>query len=177
MSLSVYPEQMNCDYCHSLDDAALQRTIDSLLTRRLIRSIGSSTETRYSLTEAGGQMWEAERRPDWDRFVTMSQKELGNFQSGSVVAFCTKELIGRGFLGGMFASGLITPVSSIRKRQVYNKRLLPWKKFPTVFVLRCRTSDHVAHFPKNVDWETYESTRCWWRTIHESETLYESFSR
>ncbi len=170
MSSSVYANHMNCAYNHSLDDTGLADTIDSLLSRNLIHPIGNSVNTTgpaYSLTESGGELWERERRPEWMRYVTTSQKELGNFPIGSIVAMCADELIGRQCLGAMFASGLITPASSIRTRALYDKRLVPWKKFPSVYALRCRTSDNINHWPKPVEWDVYESSRCWWRTIGE----------
>jgi hypothetical protein len=173
MSSSVYAEHMNCDYNHSLDDTSLRQTIDSLVSRNLISAIGnsaSSNDRRYVLTEYGGELWELERRPDWQRYVTTTRK-LGNSRSGSIVAICADELIGRKCLGAMFASGLITPTSMICCRELPAKRLIPWKTFPALLALRCRTSDNVHHWPKPIDWDVYESSRCWWRTIRELLTL------
>ena len=174
MSSSVYSEHMNCGYSHSLDNAELHRTIDSLLSRNLIRPVSNTiimTELRYVLTESGGKFWELERQPDWQSYIATSQKELGNFLTGSIVALCTDERIGRQCLGSMFASGLITPAGSIRTRQLLNKRLVPWKTHPSVFMLRCQTSDDINHWPKTVEWDVYESSRCWWRTFAELQTL------
>ena len=174
MSSSAYAAHMNCDYNHSLDDAALHETIASLLSRKLIRSIGNtanSMEWRYALSDSGGKLWELERQPDWQRYITTTQKELGNFPAGSIVALCADEQIGRQCLGSMYASGIITPAGAIQTRQMYGKRLVPWKIFPSVFAVRCRTSDSINHAPQPVEWEVYESSRCWWRTIAELQTL------
>ena len=175
MASTVYAEHMNCGYSHSLDDDGLRATIDSLLSRNLIQAIGSSvntTEPRFSLTESGGEIWELERQPDWQRYVTTSQRELGNFPTGSIVAFCADQHIGRRCLGAMFASGLITPAGPIRTREIYNKRLLPWKSFSSGYALQCRTSDNVNQWPKPIEWDVYESSRCWWQTVSELQALH-----
>ena len=174
MSSSVYAIHMNCAYNHSLDDSDLSSTIDSLLSRSLIHLCGnsaSSTEPVYSLTESGGELWELERRPDWTRYVRTSQKELGSFPAGSIVVFCADESVGRQCLGAMFASGLITPAGSIRTRPLCNKRLVSWKTLSTAFALRCQTSDNIHNSPKTVEWDVYESSRCWWRSIGELLSL------
>lgn len=174
LSSSVYAQHMNCGYNHSLDDVALGHTIDSLLDRNLIHLIGNSvdsTDIIYSLTESGGKLWEIERQPDWQRFITTSQTMIGSNSTGSIVALCVDEQIGRQCLGAMFASGLITPTGSIRGRELSNKRLVPWKSFPSVIALRCRTSDNVNHLPKPVEWNVYNASRCWWRSIDELLSL------
>lgn len=174
LSSSVYAEHMNCDYNHSLDDTDLNQTIEKLLSRKLIQRIGNtldSNKPRYTLSETGGELWEIERKPDWQCFVATSQKELGNFSTGSIIAWCTDEIVGRLCLGSMFSAGLITPTGSIRGRASHSKRLVPWKSFPVVYSLRCSTSDNINHWPKPVEWDAYEKSRCWWRTIAELQTL------
>ena len=174
MSSSTYPVHMNCEYNHSLDDVSLGHAIDSLIDRNLLRMTGNSaksTDTVYSLTESGGEMWELARQPNWMRYVTTSQNIIGHNPTGSLVVLCTDEQIGRQCIGAMFASGLITPVSSIRLRDLHNKRLVPWKSFPLINALRCRTSDNVDHWQKPVDWDAYHFSRCWWRSIDELLSL------
>ncbi len=41
LSSSVYSLHMNCHYSHSLDDAALLETLNSLLARKLIVPMGA----------------------------------------------------------------------------------------------------------------------------------------
>lgn len=174
MSSLVYAEHMNCDYNHALNDADLFDTINSLLARNLIHLIGNSGNSKapiYSLTASGGKLWELERRPNWNRYVSTSQKLLGSFLVGSIVATCVTELVGRQCLGSMFASGLITPIRSIRTRQLSEKRLVPWKTFPSIYAVRCRTSDDGRDLLSSVESEVYDSSRCWWRSIDELLTL------
>ena len=170
MSSSVYAEHMNCEYNHTLDDETLQRTLDSLTSRKLIHPVGNSKMTDsvvYSLTGTGGKLWEIERKPDWLRYVATSQKALGCFPTASIVALCIDEQIGRLCLGAMFASGIITPTKTIRVRELHSRRLVSWKTFSPVYALRCQTSDHVNHWHRSVDLDVYEHSRCWWRSISE----------
>jgi len=175
LSASAYAIHMNCDYSHSLNDDELSAAICSLLSRNLVRFVGNSANSHaptYSLTEAGGALWELERKPNWKQYVTTSQKQLGTFSTGSIVAFCVDEIVGRKCLGAMFASGLITPAGAIRSRSLCDKRLVPWKLFPSVYALRCQTTDSVHDAPKSVEWDAYHSSRCWWRSIGELLSLY-----
>ncbi|MEM9942277.1 MAG: hypothetical protein AAF939_11985 [Planctomycetota bacterium] len=90
LSSSVYPIHMNCKHNHSLDDGELSNTIDSLLSRQLIRSVGNSAKSQctiYSLTESGGLLWERERQPNWSQYVNTSirhdvTKGTGDFLIG-----------------------------------------------------------------------------------------------
>ncbi len=170
LSSNVYSLHLNCLYSHSLDDAELHETLNSLLSRKLIVPIGDplkSNETRYALTEKGGRMWELERKPDWQRYVSTLQKELGMFPTGSITVFCLNRDTGRKCLGAMFAAGMITPGGPIRTRSTFDKRLMPWKNFSHVHVLRCRTLDNVRSSPRPIEWDVYELTRSWWRSIGE----------
>ncbi|MEO1527243.1 MAG: hypothetical protein AAFX06_17525 [Planctomycetota bacterium] len=174
LSSAVYELHMNCGYNHSLDDDQLLETLSSLRSRNVLRLIGntSTTETPvYSLTESGGGLWEQERRPDWRAFVTTLQRELGVFASGSIIAYCVDEQVGRRCLGAMFSSGMITPAGPIRTRRFENRRGLPWKMFPKLVALRCKTLDDIRHGPKPVEWDVFESSRCWWRSVDELLTL------
>ncbi len=170
LSSTVYSQHLNCAYTHALNDAELRETLNSLLLRNLIVPIGDTvkeTETRYALTESGGRMWELERKPDWRRYVTALQKELGMFSTGSITIFCLDHYTGRKCLGAMFAAGMITPGGPIRTRSMFDKRLLPWKNFSYVHALRCRTLDDVRNSPRTIEWGVYETSRSWWRSIGE----------
>lgn len=174
LSASAYAIHMNCDYTHSLNDRELSDALCSLLSRCLVRVVGNSANSNaptYSLTETGGALWELERQPNWNQYVTTSQKQLGTFSTGSIVALCVDEIVGRQCLGAMFASGLITPAGSIRSRMLYDKRIVPWKWFPSIFALRCKTSDSIHDARESVKWYAYQSSRCWWRSIDELLSL------
>lgn len=174
LSSTVYSQHLNCAYCHALDDVELRETLNLLLARKLIVPIVdslNSSETRYALTEEGGRMWEVERQPDWHRYISTHQKELGMFPTGSISAVCLNQNMGRKCLGAMFAAGMITPGGPIRTRSIFDKCLLPWKNFRHVYVLRCRTLDDVRRSPKSIEWDVYETSRSWWRTIGELITL------
>src|SRR5690242_15904742 len=69
----VFPYQYNCP-THGLDDATLNQTLDRFetqgwLTGENFEVPGSGTDRSIRVTPAGGQLWEAERLPDWTRHV------------------------------------------------------------------------------------------------------------
>lgn len=181
MKSSVYPIFMNCRYTHSLDDIELLGVIESLQARELIQVTGNSNRGNsnedkdpvFTLTESGGVQWELERKPNWNRFIVSGQKLLGVFPTGSIRILCTEERLGRQYLGALFASGMITPSSSIKTRAMYNLRLVPWKSFPFAVALRCRTSDSVHHLPKTDFTDAYEAVRSWWVSLDELRHLDE----
>ncbi len=181
MRAEAYSIHMNCSYSHGLDDTALESTLSKLIRQELLTcKVGRiwMAEKRkcvdgkiYTLTDAGGRLWELERCPDWHRYVISSQRLLGNSSRGMIRVACVSEMVGRLCLGAMFASNLITPISRIKVRYIWNTRLQPWKTFERAAILRCQTNDHVNDTKAAVLWDVYQSKRCWWRTIAELDTL------
>jgi hypothetical protein len=181
LRIEHYSFHMNCLYSHSLNDADLELTLASLVARGLLNcKVGKiwRIETReyvdgkiYALTESGGHLWELERLPDWDRYLTTSQWMLGTNNRGMIRIVCPNEEIGRLCMGAMFAAGLIAPIGRIRVRNIWDAMLLPWKTFGKVKSIRCKTSDNAndAMFPSL--WNVYNARRCWWRDIAELDTL------
>ena len=177
----VYPFHMNCSYSHCLNNADLELTLASLEARGLLNcrvgkiwriDIRDYVDGKiYALTESGGHLWELERLPDWDRYLTTSQWMLGTNNRGMIRIVCPNEEIGRLCMGAMFAAGLIAPIGRIRVRNIWDAMLLPWKTFGKVKSIRCKTSANVndAMFPSL--WNVYNARRCWWRDIAELDTL------
>ena len=176
-----YSFHMNCPYSHGLDDQALQSTLTSLVVRGLIQHKTGPLwriETRsyvkgdlYAMTEAGGKLWELERLPDWNRFLRTDHWQLGANSRGMMRIVCAEESTARMCIGAMFASGLISPIGRVRVRTIWNARLLPWKSFSRVQSIRCKTNDNVHDSTTATDWNVYNGMRCWWRDIHELESL------
>lgn len=181
LTMDNYSVHMNCEYSHGLDDKELSEALASLCGRGLLHSQGQpicsigdqsyKLEQLYTMTEAGGALWEKEREPQWERFVSTSKWQLGVNCRGMMRIIAISEDIGRLCMGTMFAAGQILPASRIRVRTLWDARLLPWKTFPRVHSIRCKISDNLADevLPKN--WNFYNSGRCWWRDIEELNCL------
>ena len=181
LRIEGYSFHMNCRYSHSLDDDRLRITLASLVDRRLLNEIISpifNVETRdwshgprYTLTESGGDLWDRERKPDWNSFVATAHWQLGLNCRGIMRILCSDERIGRMCLGSMFNAGLVSPIGRIQVRTIWNARLLPWKTFNRVYSIRCKTNDSVNDGPVRTDWSVYNACRTWWRDIHELDSL------
>ena len=181
MRTEVYSLHMNCSYSHGLNDADLEMKLASLAARRLISckvgkiwrvDIREYVEGEiYTMTDSGGHLWELERLPDWDRYITSCQWMLGTGNRGMIRILCPTEETGRLCMGAMFAAGLIAPIGRIRVRNIWDAMLLPWKTFARVTSIRCKTNDNVndAMFPSH--WDVYNARRCWWRDIAELDSL------
>ena len=186
LRIEEYSSHMNCLYSHGLSDADLELTLASLVFRGLLNCKDGKiwrVESRdyvdgktYTLTNAGGKLWELERRPDWNRYLVTCQWQLSTNSRGMIRIVCPTEDIGRLCMGAMFAAGLITPAGRIRVRNIWDAQLLPWRTFKQVTSIRCKISDNVndAMFPTH--WGVYNAKRCWWRDIAELDSL-ESSSR
>jgi hypothetical protein len=181
LRIEDYSFHMNCLYSHSLNDADLELALTSLVARGFLNCrVGKiwRMETRdyvngniYSMTESGGHLWELERLPDWDRYLSEWQWLLGSGDRGMIRIVCPTEEVGRLCLGAMFAAGLIAPIGRVRVRNIWDAKLLPWKTFGRVKSIRCKTSDSLndAMFPAH--WDVYNAGRCWWRDIGELDSL------
>ncbi len=132
--------------------------------RTSTRADSSST---FSLSSDGGALWEQERLPNWDRYITTSQRELGLFPTGSQRICGANESICRQFAGALFGAGSVTPIGPIRTRTAYNVRLVPWRDFERVCLLRFPTKDSVHDSLRYTDWNVYNSSRGGWRSLSE----------
>ena len=167
----AYPYQLNLPYTHSLDDKALAEFLASasasgLVWRKTAIHSGKSYEY-FSLSTEGGALWEQERLPNWERYVTTSQRELGLFPTGSQRICGANESICRQFAGALFGAGLVTPGGPIRTRTVCHVRLVPWRDFGRVCLLRFPTKDSVHDPLRYTDWDVYNSSRGGWRSLLE----------
>ncbi|MFN9913353.1 MAG: hypothetical protein ACK53L_12255, partial [Pirellulaceae bacterium] len=75
----AYPYQLNLPYTHTLDDRALTEflatALDSGLVWRKTDIHSGKPYEYYSLSAKGGALWEQERLPDWQRYITTSRRE------------------------------------------------------------------------------------------------------
>jgi hypothetical protein len=181
LRMENYSLHMNCQYSHGLSDDELKITLNSLIDRGLLRSrIGKVLRkgarayedgNLYTITEAGGRLWELERLADWDRFVVSTERALSASLRGVIRIVCRSELVGRLCLGAMFASGSVSPIGPIRARTVWDAKLLPWKVFERVVSVRCQIDARTHGQPMTVHWDVYHASRCWWRDVSELDSL------
>jgi hypothetical protein len=153
---------------HNLDDHQLRDTLDLFCEARILVSelFTWRNETRpcYGLTPHGGELWESERTPVWDRYATdryLCGPESSGRQTMSICALSANirdDFWQIGGKTGMWSSD----VGRVRFWQISRHVLIPWKSFPRIFVAIAKIRE--CH---ECDWALYETRRTWWRTVEE----------
>ena len=164
----AYPVYANTPYSHSIPDDQLRARLLALVERKLLftyKYAGSAarpprSEDCYALTSAGLQAWEAERCPDWSRFIVDSE------YADSLTVAALSEEIGLRFIdvcrqSGLWAIAAAQPVHRVE----HDVSLVRWKTFGEVHYFEVPTLPEVSG-PK-VDWALYRSKRIWWRSTSE----------
>jgi hypothetical protein len=169
----AYAACQNLPYTHGLDDAALDRTVEDLVRGGLLaRRTERRGRTWYGLTEAGGQLWEAERTPRWERFCCDSwwpDEESGHWRGAvwSPQASTAEAYLLAARRRGLHAPDVVWEAPTLSG----HRRLVPWKTFDTVYEVRLRLPRSMDEPGGVVDWAGYEGERTWWRSIGELATL------
>lgn len=160
----VYSVHMNVAYEHSMSNEEVDDTLQRLHEGKLITKRYESPES-FTLTPAGGLLWESERRPNWQTYVS----ECGTHNEERFSFVVLDKNIGRLFVAGMTAAGLIVPTNQVQSRTIYNHWLTPWKRVSAAELVRVHVrGEDPLQFP---DWDVYESCRIWWRSINELDAL------
>jgi hypothetical protein len=162
---SVFRNQWNlCS--HNLDDEQLRKTIDRFCEAGILVSESSSWGEEiclyYGLTPHGGELWEAERTPIWDRYAT---ERYGGYSSGreTVTIRALSASIRDDFWRvGNDARMWDSDGGRVRFWEISRHVLIYWKNFATIYVA-------VAHIRDcyGCDWSLYNARRTWWRNVEE----------
>lgn len=153
-------EQGQLPYNHSLNDADLRESLNQLVENGLLRTFvyayaDDMEDSQYfGLTKKGGQLWEQERQPNWERYIYVQQYEeddmlIWSVESASLAA-------AQGYMEVAKQAGLGAPedLTLVRKP---NHQFLPWKNFPLIFELYGEATEELdANLPLK-----------WWRNIPE----------
>lgn len=164
-----YASWHNLPYTHTLEAAALRELIDKLIREGVITSRvwGPGYRLFYTLTEAGGKLWELERAPDWERYCTDSSTvdDNGNWTLSieSPLLTTAKEFVdcARHCLLYRFHPDEMSTTT----RTEAKISTVEWKVFPTVGALSVRT--YPLPEANHADWNEYENRRTWWRGLVE----------
>jgi len=129
-----------------------------------VGQLGRSFRPRFvGLTELGGAAWEAERNPDWSKFVSDGYWYEGQLDSSLVVSSPSEEialkLLDSFIAAGVWTVGNAEPVHWIEEGCM----LLLWKKFDLVHHFEVSSFEYCAQ----TNWSLYEERRFWWRTTTE----------
>jgi hypothetical protein len=159
----VYHAHRNVRFTHGLDDEALSRTLRSLVGRGLFACETHDDEApRYSLTPRGGDLWEAERKPDWTRYCRARLTGIASGAHRARVFSPDRTTLDR-FISVATETRYYTNMPARwRHAQLANCALLPWKTYPTVHVALFKLPEQRF---ENVDWKRFTKERASWSCV------------
>jgi len=177
--------------CHGLDDATLYATLDRFeslgwTTGRNWSTHWSKTDRTVELTDKGGELWEAERLPDWGRYVTDSGGgwicSMPTRHRVKIYGF-SQRIVREFFDIGRSCGFFDLDVGPLRLA-VATRPWIYWKPPRAVHLLSWWSESlappdgqdlaAVIAFGKRWQsmWEQLESMRTWWRFPHEIGKLW-----
>jgi DNA-binding HxlR family transcriptional regulator len=164
-----YATWHNLPYSHNLETNVLRDLINRLVENGILSSHPSDFDGRifYGLTEAGGKLWEVERVPDWERYCTdySTEDETGQWMlsvespaAATAQAFMDCAAHCRLY---RFKQDEIRTTTLIEEKP----SIVYWKTFSTVYSMSVPMNALMD--ANQVDWQEYERSRSWWRTLTE----------
>jgi hypothetical protein len=85
------------------------------------------------MTELGGELWSAERKPAWDRLATDRYGRTSSDRELVSVVSPSSDVVEEFLTVGHDTRMWNLDGATIRRRQMQNFALLPWRAFPTVY--------------------------------------------
>jgi len=172
---SYYSIFFNTPYSHSLSNRELILLIQDLNDRGLLNFHGKKAdeitssdffegsspklyECSITLSPAGGQLWELERDPDWDKYVTEDMLDNDLFGIFSPSLETAKAFFEVSQRCGLYS---YSGISDYKKQK--NLIGIEWRTFDCVNVISVALEED----PEETDWELYHQERMWWRSINE----------
>ena len=158
-----FQERLNFPYVHKFSDEELTQTFDNLLERRLIKKRQRKRSAKkpkekldwFTLTKNGGKLWSFERRPNWENYCIEStsfdnvgshiEVYSGSQQTLEKYVECEQQVL---------QAELAISVE-IQFKILENHFLIPWKRFPKVYV-----ANWILNFSKIREFQWEDSEYC-----------------
>jgi hypothetical protein len=155
---------------HRFDNARLKEVLSDLCRRGVLQF--DATNSVFSMTTEGCELWSLERCPVWERFASERYgQQLSGKETISIVATgadTLDEILTVGSSVGMWGDYF----ARVRIFQIRNHELLPSRKFPMLHaaVVICKPFVHLGH-SHDEDVLEYERRRTWWRNVNELQKV------
>ncbi len=161
-----FKETTDFDYCHTLSDEAVIKTIDTFAMRKFV-ILRRNTDNKFSiaLNDAGMKVWDDERHPDWDAYcnhqMAIDVDEDGN-EIWSVTAYSPSLELVDEFMDAAIECHLLFDVQRDQKKVEHLTDVIwwGWVEFPNFYhvTFPCGPIDEEVE----VNWDLYEKHRTWW---------------
>ncbi len=166
------------EHRHSLNGEKLWRVLDTLIARGLAQAHSLrwplGERTHYGLTPDGGRLWELERQPDWNLFVSY-ESWSEEMPDGEEIWYTSVRSLSSEVAQKYWQTAL--DVGLIRSQNLdlmtighpRNKSPMIYWKPPFEPLFEICTPYLPSHDETWVDinWEVYEQNRVWWRHLLE----------
>lgn len=152
-------------YTHNLSNSSLENTLQNLTKRDLLREYlfvyaENDDKRYYGLSFQGGALWEQERHPLWEKYVSFYVHDGRYIVESSSLETAIEYM------------RVMQKVDSCAPKEIVqidkpNYRLLSWKDFPMVYELSGVAQKNDSKF----NWDVYLNRLDWWSDLHELEWL------
>ena len=160
--------QFNTRFSHRLTNSEVETTISKFEKQGYLETKHSErdAELLYKLSPKGGELWELERDPDWNKYCGgySPEKEHGN---SSEITSPSIDLPYQ-FVETMIECGLYPPHTEILETIEYYDvdDFVSWKHFDKLYQLRLSFGkDRESHYP--IKGWLYDQKQTWWRNTAE----------
>jgi hypothetical protein len=171
--------QFNLGYAHSLEDAALERSIESMCEDGILERFSSHLGIEsIRVTRRGGELWSQERCPVWDRYCMDSYRDTLRGRTMMTVVAVSVEV--RDHFLALWPEG---PARRKKATLPDCRQQISWHPFDQVYVgvaiydepcaIPCEDPEENNRRFKLVSerdaerWEMLEDERSWWRCVRE----------
>ena len=159
-----YSFHMCVPYSHEIPDNYLEKTMKKLISEGYLSSYFDE-EPRYFLTEIGGNLWESERNPIWEKYCRSYYGSNGDERGNLLGIVCTRKDIGLEYAKVSLECKLYSfDLNELKSRSAEPDELLVyWKKFENAWIWEVDLRDE----PDSYDCNIYEKKRIWWGNLDE----------
>ncbi len=167
MRQEVYSLNLNTSYTHEISDNCLEEMMRKLISKGYLASLSDSELKYYLLTKQGGDLWEIERTPLWEKFCEDSSGSNED-DSDYLEIFCFERDTGLEFAKISLESKLYSfELDDMKLRSCESHDGLYWKNFHNGLIWEVDLEVDLEIESDLTDWDLYEKKRCWWRTLDE----------
>jgi hypothetical protein len=157
-------------HCHNLDDEQLSATLQRFLDSGLLTTVRFKDKIGFQLTPRGGELWERERLPSWERYATERYGEWRNGKPFVAIRVAAQQTRDDFWRIGCDVAMFTHTTGRLRKAKIKNHELIPWKQFDAVYVTIATLDDSFSV----EDWRALEERRTWWRRVREIDKFWDS---
>jgi hypothetical protein len=162
-----YPVHMNSPYTHNFSDKQLAEKMSEWIMNGWITQEEDCTGyIYYAMTLKGGDLWECERVPQWEKYCVDSLYLADDDQHWWLEILCRDREIGFAFANVALACGLFAfHIDELQIVEAESENFVYWKPVQDVWAWKVLMNKEEKY--REINWDLYEKRRIWWSTLEE----------